>query len=143
MVRMRSAVRIRPAAPKSPVFSRKQDFFFIFWWIKSVGQPYVLQDFLMQVYGGVGVIHLPCRRRWKHVRVIGVLFVFGDQQVNHLLRNRYLFNRNFRLRRESVRSPLWFLTYLLLTEMVLSVMLRSLHSSAVISPLRRPVTNYR
>ena len=30
LVRMRSAVRIRPAAPKSPVFSRKQDFFFTF-----------------------------------------------------------------------------------------------------------------
>ena len=30
LARMRSAVRIRPAAPKSPVFSRKQDFFFTF-----------------------------------------------------------------------------------------------------------------
>ena len=30
LVRMRSAVRIRPAAPKSPVFYRKQDFFFAF-----------------------------------------------------------------------------------------------------------------
>ena len=30
LVRMRSAVRIRPAAPKSPVFYRKQDFFFTF-----------------------------------------------------------------------------------------------------------------
>jgi hypothetical protein len=30
LVRMRSAVRIRPAAPESPVFSRKQGFFFTF-----------------------------------------------------------------------------------------------------------------
>ena len=30
LVRMRSAVRIRPAAPRSPVFSRKQDFFFAY-----------------------------------------------------------------------------------------------------------------
>ena len=30
LVRMRSAVRIRPAAPKDPVFSRKQDFFFAY-----------------------------------------------------------------------------------------------------------------
>ena len=28
LVRMRSAVRIRPAAPESPVFERKQDFFY-------------------------------------------------------------------------------------------------------------------
>jgi hypothetical protein len=35
---MRSAVRIRPAAPKSPVFERKQDFFFTFWLILSVDQ---------------------------------------------------------------------------------------------------------
>ena len=33
LVRMRSAVRIRPAAPKSPVFFGKQDFFFTFLWI--------------------------------------------------------------------------------------------------------------
>ena len=30
LVRMRSAVRIRPAAPKSPVFERKQDFSLLF-----------------------------------------------------------------------------------------------------------------
>ncbi len=30
LVRMRSAVRIRPAAPKDPVFYRKQDFFFAY-----------------------------------------------------------------------------------------------------------------
>ena len=30
LVRMRSAVRIRPAAPKTPVFYRKQEFFFAY-----------------------------------------------------------------------------------------------------------------
>ena len=30
LVRMRSAVRIRPATPRSPVFERKQDFFFAY-----------------------------------------------------------------------------------------------------------------
>ena len=36
LVRMRSAVRIRPAAPRSPVFSRKQDFFFAYF--RSMGE---------------------------------------------------------------------------------------------------------
>ena len=36
LVRMRSAVRIRPAAPRSPVFSRKQDFFFAYF--SSMGE---------------------------------------------------------------------------------------------------------
>lgn len=47
------------------------------------------------------------------------------------------------LGRESVNSPLGFLTYCLLTEMVLSVMSRSLHRKAVNSPLRSPLTSSR
>ena len=47
------------------------------------------------------------------------------------------------LGRESVSSPLGFLTYCLLTEMVLFWMSRSLQRSAVISPFRKPVTSSR
>ena len=65
--------------------------------VKSdVRQPGVLQDLLVQVYDGVWVVHLTSRRRGEHVRVVGVLFVFGNQQVNGLLWNTDFSDRRLR-----------------------------------------------
>ena len=50
-------------------------------------QSSVFQNFLMQVHNGIGVIHLPCDGRWEHIWVVGMLLVFGNQQVNSLLWN--------------------------------------------------------
>ena len=55
--------------------------------VKSdVRQSRVLQDLLVQVYDGVWVVHLTGCRRGEHVGILGMLFVFGNQQVNSLLR---------------------------------------------------------
>ena len=54
--------------------------------VKSdVRQPSVLQDLLVQIYDGVWVVHLTGSRRGEHIRVVGILLVFGNQQVNSLL----------------------------------------------------------
>ena len=50
-------------------------------------QSSVFQNFLMQVHNGIGLIDLPCDGRWEHIWVVGMLLVFGNQQVNSLLWN--------------------------------------------------------
>lgn len=50
-----------------------------------VRQPGIFQNYLVQVYDGIGVIHLSCDGRREHIRVVGMLLVFGNQQVNSLL----------------------------------------------------------
>ena len=50
-----------------------------------VRQPGIFQNFLVQVYDGVWVVHLTGCRRGEHIRVVGILLVFGNQQVNSLL----------------------------------------------------------
>ena len=50
-----------------------------------VRQPGIFQNFLVQVYDGVWVVHLTGCRRGEHIRVVGIVLVFGDQQVNSLL----------------------------------------------------------
>ena len=58
-------------------------------------QSSVFQNFLMQVHNEIGVIHLPCDGRWEHIWVVGMLLVFGNQQVNSLLWNTDLSDRCF------------------------------------------------
>ena len=60
-----------------------------------VRQSCVFQNFLMQIYNGIGIVHLPCDGRREHIRIIGVFLVFGNQQVDGLLRDRYLSDRSF------------------------------------------------
>lgn len=52
----------------------------------DVRQPSILQDLLVQIYDGVWVVHLAGCRRGEHVGILGMLFVFGNQQVNSLSR---------------------------------------------------------
>ncbi len=59
-------------------------------------QSCVFQNFLMLVHNGIGVIHLPCDGRGEHIRVVGMLFVFGNQQVNGLLWNTDFSDRRLR-----------------------------------------------
>jgi len=62
-----------------------------------VRQSRVLQDFLMQVHDGVGVVHLSRDGRGEHVRIIGMFLVLGNQQVDGLLRDADLSDGRFRL----------------------------------------------
>ena len=78
-----------------------------------VRQARVLQNFLMQVYNGIRVVHLPCRRRWEHIRVVGVLFMFGNQQVNSLLWNTDLSDRCLRFGARECQLPIGVLDVLL------------------------------
>lgn len=50
-----------------------------------VRQPGIFQNFLVQVYDGIGVVHLAGDGRREHIRVVGMLLVFGNQQVNGFL----------------------------------------------------------
>ena len=52
-----------------------------------VRQSCILQNFLMQVYNGVWVVHLAGDGRREHIRVVWMLLVLGDQQVDSLLWN--------------------------------------------------------
>ena len=63
----------------------------------DVRQPGIFQNFLVQVYDGIGIVHLSCDGRGEHIRVIGVLFMFGNQQVNSFLWNTDLSARCLRL----------------------------------------------
>ena len=56
--------------------------------VKSqVFQPCVLQNFLMNVDHRIGVVHFAGFRRREHPRVIGILLMFCDQQIDGFLRN--------------------------------------------------------
>ena len=44
------------------------------------------QNFVMRSPESVRVIHSPGLGRWKQIRIARVLFVFGNQQVDRLLR---------------------------------------------------------
>ena len=45
-----------------------------------------LQNFIVGSAESVRVIHSPGLGRWKQIRIARVLFVFGNQQVDRLLR---------------------------------------------------------
>ena len=56
--------------------------------VKSdVRQPGVLQDFLVQIYDGVWVVHLTGCRRGEHVGILRMLAMLCYQQVDSILRN--------------------------------------------------------
>ena len=55
--------------------------------VKSqVFQPCVLQDFLVDVDYRIRMVHFACFRGRKHPRVIGILLMFCDQQIDGILR---------------------------------------------------------
>ena len=76
-------------------------------------QSSVFQNFLMQVHNGIGVIHLPCDGRWEHIWVVGMLLVFGNQQVNSLLWNTDLSDRCLRFGARECQLPIGVLDVLL------------------------------
>ena len=59
-------------------------------------QPRILQYFLMQVYDGIGIVHLARDRRGEHVGILRMLAVFRYQQVYGILRDRYFSDRSLR-----------------------------------------------
>ena len=82
--------------------------------VKSdVRQPGVLQYLLVQVYDGVWVVHLTGCWRGEHVGILGMLFVFGNQQVNSLLWNADFSDRCFRLRTGQGQFAVWIFHILL------------------------------
>ena len=61
-----------------------------------VRQSSVFQNLLVQVHNGIGIVHLSRDGRREHIRVVGMLLVFGNQQVNSLLWNTDLSDRCLR-----------------------------------------------
>ena len=53
-------------------------------------QPSILQNLLVELYHGIWMIHFACDRRGEHIRVIRVLVVFLNQQVQRTLWDRNL-----------------------------------------------------
>ena len=65
--------------------------------VKSdVRQPGVLQDFLVQIYDGVWVVHLTGCRRGEHVGILRMLAMFRYQQIDSLLWNTDFSDRSLR-----------------------------------------------
>ena len=79
----------------------------------DVRQSSVFQNFLMQVHNGIGVVHPPCDGRWEHIWVVGMLLVFGNQQVNSLLWNTDLSDRCLRFGARECQLPIGVLDILL------------------------------
>ena len=78
-----------------------------------VRQSCVFQNFLMLVHNGIGVVHLAGDRRREHIRVVGMLLVFGNQQVNSLLWNTDLSDRCLRFGARECQLPIGVLDVLL------------------------------
>ena len=55
----------------------------------DVFQSRAFKDFRVQSGDGIGVVHSSSDRRGEHVRIVRMLFVFLDQQVNGFLRHRF------------------------------------------------------
>ena len=79
----------------------------------DVRQSCVFQNFLMLVHNGIGIVHLPCDGRREHIRVVGMLLVFGNQQVNSLLWNTDLSDRCLRFGARECQLPIGVLDVLL------------------------------
>ena len=41
----------------------------------------------MELYHGVGVVHLPCGAGWEHIGAVWMLLMLLDQQIHCLLRD--------------------------------------------------------
>lgn len=61
----------------------------------DVRESGVFQNFLVEVYHGVRMVHLSGDRRGEHVRAVQVLVMFLDQQIHRCLRDGYQPHRVF------------------------------------------------
>ena len=66
-------------------------------------QPCIFQDFLVDVDHRIRMVHFAGFRRREHPRVIWVLLMFCDQQLDRVLRNRDFADGVFRFRARDVR----------------------------------------
>ena len=62
-------------------------------------QPGILQNFLMQLYHRIGVVHSTAHRRWEQVGIAGVFVVFLFQQFHRFRGQGNLSHRVVRLGR--------------------------------------------
>ena len=76
-------------------------------------QPCVLQNFLMQVHNGIGIVHFSCNGQEEHVWIVGVFLVYGNQQVDGLLWNTDLSDRCLRFGARECQLPIGVLDVLL------------------------------
>ena len=61
----------------------------------DVRESGVFQNFLMEVYHGVRMVHLSGDGRGEHIRAVGVLVMLLDQQIHRCLRDGYQPHRVF------------------------------------------------
>ena len=56
-------------------------------------QSCVFENFLVEVYHRIRVIHFSCSAGWEHPRIVGVFGVFLLQQLHGILRDGHLADR--------------------------------------------------